>query len=40
MFELTVVDGVIKVVDEKHYQLVTSSAISTDDLEAYAAHGG
>jgi hypothetical protein len=38
MFELTVVDGVIKVVDEKHYQLVASSAISADDLQAYSNH--
>ena len=38
MFELTVVDGVIKVVDEKHYQLVASSAISADDLQAYSIH--
>lgn len=40
MFELTVVDGVIKVVDEKHYQLVASKAITPEDLQAYAVHGG
>lgn len=40
MFELTVVDGVIKVVDEKHYQLVAASAITPGDLQAYAARGG
>ncbi len=40
MFELTVMDGVIKVVDEKHYQLVMSSSISSADLLAYSAHGG
>lgn len=40
MFELTVIDGVIKVVDEKHYQLVASKAITPDDLKAYAVHGG
>jgi hypothetical protein len=39
MFELTVVDGVIKVVDEKHYQLVASTVITTEDLRAYVAHG-
>ena len=36
MFELTVVDGVIKVVDEKHYQLVSASSISSDDLQTYS----
>ena len=40
MFELTVVDGMIKVVDEKHYQLVASKAITADDLQSYAVHGG
>lgn len=40
MFELTVVDGVIKVVDEKHYQLVASKAITSEDLRSYAVHGG
>jgi hypothetical protein len=39
MFELTVVDGVIKVVDEKHYQLVASQAITAADLRSYAVHG-
>lgn len=39
MFELTVVDGVIKVVDEKHYQLVASKAISPEDLRSYSVHG-
>lgn len=38
MFELTVVDGVIKVVDEKHYQLVASKAISPEDLRSYSVH--
>lgn len=36
MFELTVQDGEIKVVDEKHYQLVSASNISADDLKQYA----
>ncbi len=35
MFELIVQDGSIKVVDEKHYQLVPSSRISVDDLRQY-----
>jgi hypothetical protein len=40
MFELIVVDGVIKVVDEKHYQLVAAKAITPDDLLAYGVRGG
>ncbi len=39
MFELTVVDGVIRVVDEKHYQLVGAKAISSEELAAYGIHG-
>ena len=39
MFELAVVDGVVKVVDEKHYQLVASSSISPEDLKIYAVLG-
>ena len=39
MFELTVQDGDIKVVDEKHYQLVSANAITSDDLKLYAEHG-
>lgn len=39
MFELTVVDGVIKVVDEKHCQLVDAKAISSEELAAYGTHG-
>jgi hypothetical protein len=39
MFELTVINGVIKVVDEKHYQLVAAKNITADDLEAYRVHG-
>ncbi len=40
LFELTVVDDAIKVVDEKHYQLVASKAITTEDLQAYGDRGG
>lgn len=39
MFELTVEDGEIKVVDEKHYQLVPAKAITADELRKYAEHG-
>ena len=35
MFELMLVDGEVKVVDEKHYQLVSASAISRSDLRQY-----
>ncbi len=35
LFELTVEDGDIKVVEERHYQLVASSDISTQELKAY-----
>jgi len=37
MFELTVQDGEVKVVDEKHYQLVSASSISVDELRQYSA---
>ena len=37
MFELAVRDGEVKVVDEKHYQLVAASSISAKDLQQYAA---
>lgn len=36
MFELTVQDGDIKVVDEKHYQLVSARSITSDDLRMYS----
>lgn len=39
MFELATQDGSIKVVDEKHYQLVPSAQISAEDLRLYATHG-
>ena len=35
MFELMLVDGEVKVVDEKHYQLVSATAISRDELRLY-----
>ncbi|MBI5936929.1 MAG: endonuclease [Betaproteobacteria bacterium] len=37
LFELTVEDGDIKVVEERHYQLVAASDISPSDLKAYSA---
>lgn len=36
LFELTVEDDEVKVVEEKHYLLVNSDKISTTDLRAYA----
>lgn len=36
LFELTVEDGDIKIVDECHYQLVASSEISSSDLVLYS----
>jgi hypothetical protein len=35
LFELMIVDGEVKVVDEKHYQLVAASGISKADLQLY-----
>ena len=35
MFELMIVEGEVKVVDEKHYQLVAASGISKADLQQY-----
>lgn len=37
MFELTVENDEVKVVDEKHYQLVHATDISIEDLQNYAA---
>jgi len=37
MFELTVQNSEVKVIDERHYQLVPASSISVDDLQQYAA---
>jgi hypothetical protein len=39
MFELAVQESDIKVVDEKHYQLVPASNISLEDLQNYASRG-
>ncbi len=39
MFELAVQEGDVKVVDEKHYQLVPASNISLEDLHLYASKG-
>ncbi|WP_017940248.1 hypothetical protein [Zestomonas thermotolerans] len=39
MFELAVEDGHVKVVDEKHYRLVPSDQIGSDDLRAYNLRG-
>ena len=35
MFELTTQNGEIRILDEKHYQLVASNEISTEDLQSY-----
>lgn len=40
MFELMVQDDEIKVVEERHYQLVTASTITVADLQTYSLHGG
>lgn len=40
LFELTVEDGDVKIVDERHYRLVPASDISADDLSAYTARAG
>lgn len=37
LFELTVQDGEVKVVDERHYELVAASSISSEDLQQYAS---
>jgi len=37
MFELIALEGEIRVVDEKHYQLVPASEISPKDLQNYAS---
>lgn len=36
MFELTVTDNEVKVLAEKHYQLVSASSITTEDLRTYS----
>lgn len=39
IFELTVDDGQVKVVQEKHYQLVVGADITPDDLDRYKTVG-
>ena len=39
MFELTVEDDEVKVVGEKHYQLVPSAEITVEDLRSYSTRG-
>lgn len=39
MFELAVEDEEVKVVDERHYQLVPAANITAEDLHNYAARG-
>lgn len=39
MFELTVLDGDVRVIDEKHYQLVPAHKISSSDLQLYSSLG-
>jgi hypothetical protein len=36
MFELVLVDEQIQIVDERHYRLVQSDQISSDDLKVYS----
>lgn len=38
LFELTMLDDVVKVVDEKHYRLVPADAIEPFDLKKYQEH--
>ncbi|WP_024929907.1 hypothetical protein [Methylophilus sp. OH31] len=40
LFEMTVEDGDIKVVEERHYQLVAASEISATELVSYNVRGG
>ena len=39
MFELTVHDSEVKVIEERHYPLVPAISISSDDLQLYSSHG-
>jgi hypothetical protein len=39
MFELTLHDGVVKVVEERHYRLVPASEITSADLNSYRVRG-
>lgn len=36
LFELTLEDGMVKIVEEKHYRLVPADQITVDDLQTYA----
>jgi hypothetical protein len=36
LFELTLEDHEVKIVDERHYRLVPASSIGDDDLKKYA----
>lgn len=36
LFELTIEDEILKIIDEKHYKLVTAGEISNTDLDQYA----
>ncbi len=36
LFELTIEDGSLKIVDERHYKLVASNEITAADLESYS----
>jgi hypothetical protein len=38
LFELTLYEGSVNVIDEKHYQLVSSSSIKEQDLKLYSTH--
>ena len=40
MFELCDDNGVVKIVDEKHYELVTADHISIEELKSYQVHAG
>jgi hypothetical protein len=36
LFQLTLEDGMVKIVEEKHYRLVPADQITVDDLQTYA----
>lgn len=38
MFELTISEGQVKIIDEKHYRLVPATEISPDELQKYSLH--
>ncbi len=37
LFELAIDDGMVKIVEEKHYRLVPGNQITTEDLKTYAS---